>query len=266
MTGIWAPDLSQIGVDASTLPEGWGWTTLNKNEEWEPGKRLSREPHYGEFVVAPYVTDRSACHHVFDATQLVIASVSGKFRDDFWLFPQDKWRKSLTPWAAAPHWWLFGPQGREFITLAEDCVGVGEYLWRQLDIINALHSRDAMREVSRLLEGPKREVLNEVDRLMSSAHRRGAVTRALHRAGETFYGYRVSQYDDYRFVTSSGLAPCRGSALYGIKPEWREVVGTMDNAIRWLILRDILPSDVYRMVAEPWQAVCKRPLHPEDAF
>ena len=266
MGNIWEPDLSQIGIDASTLPEGWGWTTLDKDEEWTPGELLSRAPRYGEFVVAPYVTGRDACHHVFDATQLVVASVSGEFRDDYWLFPRDRWRKSLTPWAAAPHWWLFGPQGQEFINLTREAAGVGEDLWRQLDIIKALHSRDALREVSTLLSGPEPEVLNKVDRLMSAAHRKGAVARALHRASEMFYGNRVSEYDSTRFVTSSGLAPSRGSALYGVKEHLKAEVGAMDNAIRWLIMRDILPSDIYRMVAEPWQAVCKRPLHPADEF
>lgn len=266
MTAIWTPDLSQIGVDASTLPEGWGWTTLSKDEEWEPGKPLSREPRYGEFVVMPYVTGSEAVNHVFDATQLVIASVSGEFRDDYWLFPPDKWRKSLTPWAAAPHWWLFGPQGQEFITLAEDCVGVGEYLWRQLDTFSDDISGIFDTPKRRLLKGPDKEILEEVDRLMSRAHRRGAVARALHRATELFYGFRVSEYDGNRFVTSSGLAPCQGSALYGVKEHLRAEVGAMDNAFRWLIMRDLLPDDIYRMVAEPWLEVCKRPLHPADAF
>ena len=266
MTGIWRPDLTQIGIDTSTLPRGWGWTTLNKNEEWEPGKPLSRGPRYGEFVVMPHVTDSGAVNHTFDATQLVIASVSGELRDDFWLFPPDKWHKSLVPWAAAPHWWLFGPQGQEFIDLTQEAAGVGESLWRQLNIYSDVISGTFSSSKQLLLGGPEREVLNEVDRIMAASHRKGAVARALHRAGEMFYGDRVSEYDSYRFIGSSGLAPCRGSALFGVKERLRAEVGAMDNAVRWLILRDILPAEIYRMVAEPWQSVCKRPLHPADEF
>ena len=263
MDGIWRPDLSQIGLDSSALPEGWGWTTLNKKEAWEAGEPLPREPRYGEFVVAPYVTDSKACNKTFECTRLVVANVAGDHRNEWWFSPSDReWRKSLIPWADAPHWWLFGPQGQEFLRLAEDCAGVSVDLWRQLDAFSSIHSIAA----AHLRRGPEPEVLNEVDHLMSNARRKGAVTRALHRAGELFYGHRVSQYDQYRFVTSEGLAGCRGTALYGVDRYVREEVGAMDNAIRWLILRDILPPATYRMVAEPWQAVFKRPLHPEDAF
>lgn len=263
MEGIWTPDLSQIGVNPATLPEGWGWTTLNKHEEVTFGTPLARNPHYGEFTVAEYVTAPDACHHVFGSTRLILANVCDGRREDWGRFFHGwQWRKSLTPWAEAPHWWLFGPQGEEFFAFAKRCQDDGR-LWEKLDTSwlsataqSALQLRQGLSDADKY----------EVDDLMGETRRTGAIARALHRASEMFYGYRTSDYDPGRFVTSEELPYCHGPSLYGVESYSREKVGAVDNAIRWLILRDVVSPELYSLVAKPWLATMGWPLHSEDAF
>ena len=264
MGDIWTPNLLEIGIDPEELPPGWGWTTLGKNEEWTPGEPLRRRPQFGEFMVAPYVTDRRACNHPFEQTQLVVASTTGEVRRNERLFlPNATWYESLTPWGAAPQWWLFGPQGEVFFAFIEQCQRDGESLWDKLSTYT--HS-DTMYAVERLRRDLSHLQKLQVDQIMDDNRRLGAVARALSRAGEVFYGPRVSRHNQYRYQQSQGLAKCYGSSLYGIASYWREQVNAMDNIIRWLTLRDALPAELYRLLAEPWQERMGWPLHPEDAF
>lgn len=263
MTGTWMPDLSQVGLNPSILPEDWGWATLNRDEEWAAGEPLARQPHYGEFVVAKYVTEHAACNQPFDQTRLVIATVSREMREDGRCFLHgQQWRKSLTPWAEAPHWWLFGPQGQEFFVFVEQCRSDAR-LWGKLD-------KDWSSPVSHsamlLRAGLIRQQKWEVDELMGEARRTGAVNRALCRATETLYGYRTNSYDPNRAVTNDELAYCDGVSLNGVSSSFREEIGVVDNAIRWLILRDVMPPELYRLIAEPWHRAMGWPLHPADAF
>ena len=263
MRDIWIPDLARFGINISTLPDGWGWATLHKDEPWEAGKPLAREPHYGEFVVAQYVTEHAACTQPFAQARLVIATVSQQMREDGKRFLHGQlWRKSLTPWSSAPSWWLFGPQGEELLTFLERCQ-FDTRLWDRLD--KSLSSQ-ARYNAMVLRAGPTQRQKWAVDELMGETHRTGAVSRALHCATETFYGYRTNAYDPGRSITNDELPYCDGTSLQGVSSSFQEVVGAVDNAVRWLILRDAMPPELYRVIAKPWQTVMGWPLHPADEF
>jgi hypothetical protein len=264
MGDIWTPDLIEIGINPEELPTGWGWTTLSTNEDWTPNVPLTRRPQFGEFMVVPYVTDRHACNRPFERAQLVVASIAGEVRRNDRLFlPDATWYESLIPWGAAPQWWLFGPQGKEFFTFARACQR-DQTVWDQLGSYGS--SVATLAAVEQLRHGPSHQQKLEVDQIMADSHRLGAVARALSRAGEVFYGPRISRYNQYRYQHNQNLAPCYGSSLYGVASYWHEQVGAMDNAIRWLILRDVLPAELYRHLAEPWLVRMGWPLHPNDGF
>ena len=262
MTDIWTPDLSQIGLDASTLPGDWGWATLNKDEPWEAGELLTRQPHYGEFVVAQYVTEHAACNQAFDQARLVVATVSREMREDGRRFYGQRWRKSLTPWAEAPNWWLFGPQGEAFLAFLERCQS-DTHFWSKLD--DNWHSPTAL-DAMVLQDGPDRQQQWAADELMGEIHRTGAISRALHHATETFYGYRTNGSDPGRAVTNDELPYCDGTSLDGVSSTFRRAVRAVDNAVRWLILRDAMSPELYRIIAKPWLATLGWPLHPADTF
>jgi hypothetical protein len=263
MATIWTPDLSQIGVNASALPEDWGWATINKDEPWEAGEPLARQPHYGEFVIAQHVTEHAACNQAFDRARLVVATVSHDMREDGRRFLHgQQWRKSLTPWAAAPNWWLFGPQGEAFLAFLEQCQS-DTHLWSKLD--DDWHSPTALSAMA-LQDGPDRRQQWEIDELMGEIRRTGAISRALRCATEAFYSYRTNDYDPGRAVTNDELPYCDGTSLNGVSAHFRRAVGAVDNAVRWLILRDAMSPELYRVIAEPWQATLGWPLHPADAF